>query len=415
MPGNPAAFHRGVVSRAVEALRQIDAWDVPFAAAGVTRVDATLATHGDAGRAVPLASVSKPVAALATLVAAEEGVVDLDEPAGPPGSTVRHLLAHTSGLPFEGEAPISRPGRRRIYSNEGFAVLGAHVARRAEMPFAAYVREAVCRPLALGLDPEGHPGAGMHASLEDVLALGRELLAPALVAPETRDEMVAVQFPGLDGVLPDYGRFSPLDWGLGVELKGTKAGHWSGRLTSPRTFGHFGGAGTFLWVDPDLGLACASVTTRRFGDWAKAAWPVLSDAVVLEVGVIGDVEGPQELVERLTVAARGDARRHRGDRRGALHPHQRRHLAERLPGPDHGAGAAALLRHCGKAREEHVEAVGVLPLDRKGMAGRNVLPHHAPGELRNRLAAQRSEEPHALELRDGGRDVTRAHAGTVAP
>ena len=238
----------GVVSRAVEALRQIDAWDVPFAAAGVTRADAKVATHGDAGRPVPLASVSKPVAALATLVAAEEGVVDLDEPAGPPGSTVRHLLAHTSGLPFEGEAPISRPGRRRIYSNEGFAVLGAHVAPRAEMPFAAYVREAVCLPLALGLDPEGHPGAGMHASLDDVLALGRELLAPALVAPETHAEMVAVQFPGLDGVLPDFGRFSPLDWGLGVELKTTKQGHWSGR--SPRrarsatsaAAGHFSGS-----------------------------------------------------------------------------------------------------------------------------------------------------------------------------
>jgi CubicO group peptidase (beta-lactamase class C family) len=270
----------------VEALCQIDTWEVPFAAAGVTRADATVATRGDARRAVPLASVSKPVTALATLVAAEEGVVDLDEPAGPPGSTVRHLLSHASGLPFEGEVPISRPGRRRIYSNEGFAVLGAHLARLAEMPFSRYVREAVCRPLGLGLDPDGHPGAGMHASLEDVLALGRELLAPALVAPETHDEMVAVQFPGLDGVLPDYGRFSPLDWGLGVELKGTKAGHWSGGLTSPRTFGHFGGAGTFLWVDPELGLACAAVTTRRFGEWAKAAWPALSDAVVREVNPV---------------------------------------------------------------------------------------------------------------------------------
>ena len=64
----------------------------------------------------------------------------------------------------------------------------------------------------------------MHGSLDDVLALGRELLAPRLVAPETRDEMTSVQFPGLDGVLPDYGRFSPLDWGLGVELKGDEGG-----------------------------------------------------------------------------------------------------------------------------------------------------------------------------------------------
>jgi CubicO group peptidase (beta-lactamase class C family) len=268
----------------VDALRRIDTWDVPFAAAGVTRADATVATHGDPGRAVRLASVSKPVAALATLVAAEEGVVDLDEPAGPPGATVRHLLAHASGLPFEGESPIARPGRRRIYSNEGFRVLGDHVARRAEMPFADYVRAAVVGPLGLGLDPSGHPGAGMQGSLDDVLALGRELLAPRLVADETHAEMVSVQFPGLDGVMPDYGRFTPLDWGLGVELKGEKAGHWSGSLTSPRTYGHFGGSGTFLWVDPDRGIACAGLTTRGFGDWAKEAWPLLSDAVVRELG-----------------------------------------------------------------------------------------------------------------------------------
>jgi CubicO group peptidase (beta-lactamase class C family) len=95
--------------------------------------------------------------------------------------------------------------------------------------------------------------------------------------------MVAVQFPGLDGVLPDFGRFSPLDWGLGGELKGAKEGHWSGSLTSPKLFGHFGGSGTFLWVDPVQGLACAALTTRRFGDWAKVAWPLLSDAAVAEL------------------------------------------------------------------------------------------------------------------------------------
>jgi CubicO group peptidase (beta-lactamase class C family) len=275
---------RPVVSPSVEALHQIDEWDVPFAAAGVTTAAATVATRGDAGRAVRLASVSKPVAALAALVAAEEGVVDLDGLAGPPGATVRHLLAHASGLPFEGEKPIAPPGRRRIYSNEGFRVLGEHVAGRAEMAFSDYVRRAVAEPLELALDPGGHPGAGMHGSLEDVLALARELLAPRLVAAETHAEMGGVQFPGLDGVLPDYGRFRPLDWGLGVELRGGKQPHWSGSLTSPRTFGHFGGSGTFVWVDPERGIACAALTTREFGEWAKAAWPRLSDSVLEELG-----------------------------------------------------------------------------------------------------------------------------------
>lgn len=267
----------------MEALHQIDGWDVPFAAAGVTRADGVIGTRGDTGKVVRLASVSKPVTALAALIAAEEGVVDLDGQAGPPGSTVRHLLAHASGLPFEGTIPIAPPGRRRVYSNEGFAVVGRHLEREAEMPFVDYVRAAVCAPLRLTLDPDGHPGAGMHACLDDVLALGRELLAPTLVAPESHAELVSVQFPGLDGVLPDYGRFSPLDWGLGVELRGAKEPHWSGTRTSPRTYGHFGGSGTFLWVDPVAGVACAALTDRPFGEWAKLAWPALSDAVLAEL------------------------------------------------------------------------------------------------------------------------------------
>jgi CubicO group peptidase (beta-lactamase class C family) len=273
-----------LVSRRVQALRQIDAWPVEFAAAGVVDPSGRALTRGDASRPVRLASVSKPVAALATLVAAEEGAVDLDEPAGPPGSTVRHLLAHASGLPFEGKEPIASPGHRRIYSNEAFRVLADHVARRAEMPFAEYVRLAVCEPLGLGLDPAGDPGAGMHASLDDVLAVGSELLHPRLLAEETRDEMVTAQFPGLSGVLPEHGRFDPLDWGLGVQLN-TSPPSWMGTRTSARAFGHFGGSGTFLWVDAEAVVVCAALTDREFGDWAKEAWPRFSDAALEELGV----------------------------------------------------------------------------------------------------------------------------------
>ena len=267
----------------MQALGQIDGWPVEFAAAGVVDREGRVSTHGDATRLVRLASVSKPVASLVILVAAEEGVVDLDEAAGPPGSTVRHLLAHASGLPFEGTTPISPPGRRRIYSNEGFRVVATHLSAAARMPFADYVRDAISRPLAIGLDPSGDPGSGMHASLADVLAIGRELLVPRLVAEETRDEMVSVQFPGLAGVLPDHGRFDPLDWGLGVQLN-TRPPSWMGSRSSPRAFGHFGGTGAFLWVDPDPGIACAALTTREFGDWAKEAWPRLADAVLAGLG-----------------------------------------------------------------------------------------------------------------------------------
>jgi CubicO group peptidase (beta-lactamase class C family) len=276
---------RRLVSRGVQALRQIEGWPVPFAAAGVVTPDGRVQTHGDSRRSVRLASVSKPVAALATLVAAEEGVVDLDEPVGPPGSTVRHLLAHASGLPFEGSEPIAPPGRRRIYSNEGFRALAAHVEAQAEMPFADYVRAAVCEPLGIGLDPSGDPAAGMHASLDDVLVVARDLLRPTLLAEETLAEMRTVQFPGLSGVLPDYGRFDPLDWGLGVQIA-TSEPTWMGARASRRAFGHFGGSGTFLWIDPEPSVACAVLTDREFGDWAKEAWPALSDAVLEEVAAL---------------------------------------------------------------------------------------------------------------------------------
>jgi CubicO group peptidase (beta-lactamase class C family) len=269
-----------LVSRAVEALRQIDSWGADHAAAAVVLPEGVVARHGDGTHVFRWASVTKLATALATLVAVEEGVVDLEEPAGPPGATVRHLLAHASGLPFHEGPPIAPVGRRRIYSNQGFETLAAHVAERAEMPFEQYLAEAVFRPLGMRAELRGSAGADVHGTLADAAALARELLAPSLVAPETLAEATAVAFPGLAGVLPDYGRFDPMDWGLGFELKDDKAGHWSGTLTSPRTFGHFGGSGTFLWVDPERPLSLVVLTDREFGEWSKTAWPALSDAVV---------------------------------------------------------------------------------------------------------------------------------------
>src|SRR5262245_29421629 len=239
--------------------------------------------HGDAGREFRWASVTKPVTALACLVAAEEGALGRDHRAGPPGSTFRHLLAHASGLPMRSGSPIARPGERRIYSDYGFDLLGDALAESAEMPFAEYLAAAVLEPLGLGARYDGRPGSGMHGSLDDLLALGRELLAPTLVARETLAEATSVQFAGLVGVLPGFGRQEPNDWGLGLELRDDKSPHWTGSRNSPRTFGHFGRSGTFVWVDPEVEVALACLTDRDFGDWAAAAWPLLSDAVLAEL------------------------------------------------------------------------------------------------------------------------------------
>ena len=242
-----------------------------------------VATYGPRGEAFRWASVTKLATATAVLVAAEEGVLDLDQPGGPPGSTVRHLLAHASGLPFEGDVPIARVGERRIYSNGGFEALADELARAAEMPFGDYLRAAVLEPLGLKVELRGSPAAGLHGTLDDLLRLAAELQRPSLVAPETLSEATTVQFPGLVGVLPDVGRMDPNDWGLGFELRDSKSPHWTGTRNSPGTFGHFGGSGSFLWVDPEARVALASLGDLDFGPWALDVWPKLSDAVLAEL------------------------------------------------------------------------------------------------------------------------------------
>src|SRR5438093_26289 len=117
----------------------------------------------------------------------------------PAGATVRHLLAHASGLPFVGEVPIAKPGRRRIYSNTGFEQLADAVGQAAEMPFADYLRLAVFEPLEMRAELRGSAAAGVHGTLDDLITLARELQSPTLVAPETLAEATSVQFPGLGG------------------------------------------------------------------------------------------------------------------------------------------------------------------------------------------------------------------------
>lgn len=267
----------------MDALHQIDGWPARHAAAGVADAGRTLAAHGATEHRLGWGSVTKLLVAWSALIAAEEGVLDLDEPAGPEGSTVRHLLAHASGLAWDSPKPMGRPGERRIYSNTGYVALAGHLAARAEMPFADYLAAAVLRPLGLGATLEGDAAGGIVGDLGDMLRFGREALAPTLVAPETLAEATTVQFPGLEGVLPGFGRQTPNDWGLGFELRDGKSPHWTGSLNSPRTYGHFGskpGTATFLWIDPERGLVAAALADESFGAWAVSAWPALADAIL---------------------------------------------------------------------------------------------------------------------------------------
>ena len=189
-----------------------------------------------------LASVTKPLVALSVLVAVEEGALGLDDPAGPPGSTVRHLLAHASGIAPDKNISVAKPGTRRIYSNAGFDVLGDHLAAVTGIPCADYLRQALCEPLGLaGTALVGPPHRGAESTVGDLAAVAAELLNPGrLLHPRPSPSWPRVQFPGLSGVVPGFGRQATNDWGLGFEIRDSKSPHWTGAGNSPATYGHFG-------------------------------------------------------------------------------------------------------------------------------------------------------------------------------
>ncbi|CAN5320280.1 serine hydrolase domain-containing protein [soil metagenome] len=272
----------------MSALRLLNDWPVPTAAAAVIGTTGVLATHGDVDRVFRLASVTKPLVARAVQVAVEEGAVDLDTPAGPPGATVRHLLAHTSGLAMLDDKVIAKPGTRRVYSNTGFGVLAEVVQDAADIEFGSYLAESVFVPLGMSasvLDGGARAaGYGVSSTVADLVLFAGELLSPVLVSPQMHADATSVQFPGLDGVLPGYGAQRPNDWGLGFELKAAKSPHWTGASNSPGTFGHFGQSGTFIWADPVAGIAVVVLTDRDFGAWAHPLWPALSDEALREFG-----------------------------------------------------------------------------------------------------------------------------------
>lgn len=262
-------------------------WPVDNVAAGVVTADGSRHTSGPSDRPFALASVTKPLTALAVMVAVEEGVVALDSPMGPPGVTVRHLLSHAGGLAPDQRRLMTEPGRRRIYSNAGFEVLADGVADAAGFAFDTYFTEAIVHGLDLSTtELDGSPAHGASSTIDDLLTVASQWLtdSPRVLAPSTLTDMASPAFPELPGVLPGLGLQDPNLWGLGVEIRGLKRPHWTAAANSPATFGHFGRAGTFLWIDPSVGVACCVLTDCEYGEWTLERWPALSDAVLSDQG-----------------------------------------------------------------------------------------------------------------------------------
>jgi CubicO group peptidase (beta-lactamase class C family) len=329
------------------ALDMIDRWIeegiVGSVAAAVVRpggevVERRFAGAATEGSLFALASLTKPIVALAAMVAVEEGVLHLDAPVAEhlpayrdghrDAISLRHLLSHASGLPESVRGtpplevmPVRPPGTARIYSNEGFHVVGLLLAAAAGMSFQRYVDEAVLAPLALdawlplpddeapravivqdpGLSAPGVPlfnasqwrrrgsaSGGAFASLDAIARLAGLLLdrGDPILPGEAFDEVARVQFAGIDGGLESFPKLRCPDWGLGLNVRGTGSPHWAGDAVSPATLSHFGASGTLLWADPAAGIALACLANRgTYSGWMLApgmGWPALSAAVVEE-------------------------------------------------------------------------------------------------------------------------------------
>lgn len=235
----------------------------------------------DTGTIYRLASVTKLLTALTVLVAAEQGHVSLDSRIGPPGSTLRHLLAHSSGLGFEQDEVRAAVGAKRIYSNRGIDLAAAYLSSQTGRPFEVELSERVLQPLGMHeTSLAGPPSKGGVAPIGDLARLAHELLLPRTLTSSVVEALSTVTFKGLAGILPGFGRHDDNAWGLGAEVRGNKEPHWMSPRNSPDAFGHFGMAGSFLWVDRRAGLACAALSTMNFGPWAVRAWPSVSTAVL---------------------------------------------------------------------------------------------------------------------------------------
>ncbi|MGO3819574.1 MAG: serine hydrolase domain-containing protein, partial [Corynebacterium casei] len=149
----------------MSALEKISQWPVDNVAGALIGPDG-VETLGEAAREYDIKSVTKPVVAMGIMLAVEEGAVELDQPAGPEGSTLRHLLAHASGVDFDSREAKRPVEDRRIYSSAGYEWAAEIVADAAGMPFAEYLQEGLLKPLGMNSTRlEGSAGHGLISSV----------------------------------------------------------------------------------------------------------------------------------------------------------------------------------------------------------------------------------------------------------
>ena len=294
--------------------------------AGMARPD----RPADADTLWPLASISKLYTAAACMAAIEEGRISLGTRAatsfpdflkdGRDKITLRHLLTHTSGLPYESEQMAERlaarisleemlresydcemlfaPGTNQVYSDYGIGLAGLMCAQALGLSFPDLVGSRVIDPGHLmntympPPEEEYHRIAHIVGPLAEetdgamynsayardlahpafgTVATARDLLRFALLFDPNREESlfsrVATSVMITDQTGYDFPDFvtEPMSpavraWGLGFMVKGRMA---FPELASPAAFGHPGATGCMVLVDPAYDVAFAFVSNRH--------------------------------------------------------------------------------------------------------------------------------------------------------
>jgi CubicO group peptidase (beta-lactamase class C family) len=273
-----------------------------------------------------LASLTKPLVAMACLVAYDEGVLDLDVPVTTYVSealctaTLRELLAHASGLPADSPdarraqlaadgtwatvaaayaalVPATAPRTERIYSNAGYALAALALERASAMSYHAYLDAAILTPLemantSLGASVDsaspievvqpgllGHgqqlfngtrfralglPQSGGFGTAADYLRLLTCVAGQGLPLLDgvTRLELLTNQCGALAGGVGDFMEWPVCDWAVGFEVRNGKTPHWTGDALSPGSVTHFGAAGTLAFIDPERDVQAVVLANR---------------------------------------------------------------------------------------------------------------------------------------------------------
>jgi serine-type D-Ala-D-Ala carboxypeptidase len=264
-----------------------------------------------------IASLTKVVGATtAVMLLVEDGRMALDDrvsahvPAFRGGDkdrvTLRHLLAHTSGLPAGASAagatpqqslarlvatPLKhRPGEMVEYSDVGFVVLWAAAEAAAGEPLADLLERRVFKPLGMEATAFA-PGEGCTRCPPTGRKRDGSLLRGIVHDPTAQRLGGVTGNAGLFSTAADLARFAAMMAGEG-ELDGvrilraetvreftrrapgagTRALGWdtrnergvgaAGLALSPRAYGHTGFTGTSLWIDPDRGTWTVLLTNR---------------------------------------------------------------------------------------------------------------------------------------------------------